>query len=210
MISMALKELRLAAGFKSLRQLSIASSVPISTLSRLESDPDNQPSPDTLRKLAPYLKVPHEELLKLAGYMTLEKNSDYNIHKQKFIPILRSFASHVPLKKQTDITDLLPFLPIFDQSLADHLFAVRISNQDMAPQLPNGALAIASYGNKFESGKLIVLVRQTGAWQIKRAYRNKDGTLTLTSNNPDIPPETIPAADVFVAGTIIKKIEDMI
>lgn len=210
MISLTLKELRLAAGFRSLRQLSLASSVPISTLSRLENDPDNQPAPDTLRKLAPHLKVPHEELLKLAGYMACEKNHDYKLKKQQFIPVLRSFALRVSLKKQTDITDLLPFMPIFDQALAEHLFAVKIPNQDMAPNLPNGALAIASYGNKFESGRLIVLVRQTGTWQIKRAYHNKNGTLTLTSNRPDIPPETVPATDIFVAGTIIKKIEDIL
>ncbi|MBC2723519.1 MAG: helix-turn-helix transcriptional regulator, partial [Desulfosporosinus sp.] len=63
-----LKSLRLKAGYESLGSLSRASGVTVATLSRIESG-GQKPNPETLEKLAPFLKVSHEELMTEAGYL---------------------------------------------------------------------------------------------------------------------------------------------
>lgn len=67
-IGETIKHLRLNAGYESLGELSRASTVPVSTLSRIENN-IQRPSTETLYKLAPYLRVPYEWLLSVAGYL---------------------------------------------------------------------------------------------------------------------------------------------
>lgn len=67
-IGKIIKRLRIQAGYDSLGELYRASGVPISTLSRIESD-TQKPQPETLKKLAPYLNVSQEELMTAAGYL---------------------------------------------------------------------------------------------------------------------------------------------
>jgi len=63
-----IKRLRFAAGYKSLGELYRSSGIPSSTLSRIEND-NQRPMPDTLQKLAPYLNVSYEKLMRDAGYL---------------------------------------------------------------------------------------------------------------------------------------------
>jgi len=67
-ISDIIKRLRLKAGFDSLGELSRVSDVTVATLSRIESGIQT-PSPKTLKKLAPFLNVNHENLMMAAGYL---------------------------------------------------------------------------------------------------------------------------------------------
>lgn len=60
-------KLRLDSGYKSQRQLALDSDVSPTTLSRIESG-IQKAEPDTLAKLAPYLKSSFEELMTKAGY----------------------------------------------------------------------------------------------------------------------------------------------
>lgn len=63
-----IKRLRLKAGFDSLGELSRVSDVTVATLSRIESG-NQTPSPETLKKLAPFLNVDHEQLMIAAGHL---------------------------------------------------------------------------------------------------------------------------------------------
>ncbi len=64
-----LAELRVKSGYESQRQLCLASGISPATLSRIEAG-IQKPEPETLKKLAPYLKeISYEELLRAAGYL---------------------------------------------------------------------------------------------------------------------------------------------
>ena len=64
-----LSKIRRDAGFNTVRALADASGIDNSTLSRIEKDGGPQPTPATLKKLAPYLKVPYTELMFLSGHL---------------------------------------------------------------------------------------------------------------------------------------------
>lgn len=67
-----IKDLRLKKDF-SQRQLSLYSGISNTEISRIESGQRKNPSPDTLKKLAPCLGISYEELMEFAGY--IEKNT---------------------------------------------------------------------------------------------------------------------------------------
>ncbi|HHW43804.1 MAG TPA: helix-turn-helix transcriptional regulator [Desulfotomaculum sp.] len=71
-----IRELRIRAGYETLGELHRASGVTVATLSRIESGVQI-PSPKTLNRLAPFLKVSVEDLLAAAGYLP-EKEEDPN------------------------------------------------------------------------------------------------------------------------------------
>lgn len=62
-----IRELRLKAGYKTQKDLSIASGVSQTTLSRVEAE-IQKPLPDTLMTLSKYLQVSYAELMMKAGY----------------------------------------------------------------------------------------------------------------------------------------------
>jgi transcriptional regulator with XRE-family HTH domain len=64
-----IENLRLQAGYKTVESLAQDSGVWGTTISRIEEGRTKSPSIETLKKLAPYLKKPYEELLKAAGYL---------------------------------------------------------------------------------------------------------------------------------------------
>lgn len=71
-----LAELREKSGYKSQRQLYLASGISSATLSRIETG-KQKPLPDTLKVLSKFLKgVTYEELMERAGYLTESDNSE--------------------------------------------------------------------------------------------------------------------------------------
>ena len=62
------KNLIKEAGYESLVELYRASGIPGATLSRIIND-KQEPMNKTLRTLAPYLKMSHDYLIRLAGYL---------------------------------------------------------------------------------------------------------------------------------------------
>lgn len=76
-----LKQLREDRGF-SVNQLAMYSGVSSAQISRIENGLRGVPKPDTITKLAVALKVPHNELMKRAGYID-EKGED----KEELDPI---------------------------------------------------------------------------------------------------------------------------
>ncbi|HBE80330.1 MAG TPA: hypothetical protein DDW65_21490 [Firmicutes bacterium] len=72
-----IENLRLQAGYQTVDSLSKESGVWGTTISRIESGTTKSPSVDTLKKLAPFLKVTYEEILKAAGI--LENDGNFKI-----------------------------------------------------------------------------------------------------------------------------------
>lgn len=70
-----LKELREKRGF-GVNQLGAYSGVSATLISKIENGHRGKPKPDTILKLAYALKVPYEELMKLAGYLEGEIIND--------------------------------------------------------------------------------------------------------------------------------------
>ena len=69
-----LTELRVKAGYKSIRSLSADSKVDVSTLARIEKEV-HVASPETLKRLAPYLKTPYIRLLGIVGHLADDAES---------------------------------------------------------------------------------------------------------------------------------------
>lgn len=58
-------------------ELARASGVSAPYLSRLENGTRKPPMPDVLKKLAPHLKVPYEDLMKAAGWVDIPTDPKY-------------------------------------------------------------------------------------------------------------------------------------
>jgi transcriptional regulator with XRE-family HTH domain len=102
-----IKELRISAGYKTLGRLHRDSGVTVATLSRIESGVQI-PSPETLRKLAPYLGVSVEYLMAAAGYLP-EKSIPINpvpIHEKRFYNLAKELSS----KEKEVIENLMQLL----------------------------------------------------------------------------------------------------
>lgn len=63
-----LKERRIKSGYESQGLLSRACGIDHSTIARWEKG-DTKPSPENLKKLAPYLGVSYDDLMVVAGYL---------------------------------------------------------------------------------------------------------------------------------------------
>jgi transcriptional regulator with XRE-family HTH domain len=109
------------AGYESLGQLYRDSTVSVATLSRIVND-IQKPTPATLKKLAPCLNVPYEELLSIAGYLdnhldhkVSESQSPYKIPKSKHLVDVVARASKLPAETQDEMADHLEVLLKYHQ-----------------------------------------------------------------------------------------------
>ena len=64
-----IENLRLQAGFRTRDSLAQTSGVWGTTIARIEEGRTKSPSIETLKRLAPFLKIPYEDLLKATGYL---------------------------------------------------------------------------------------------------------------------------------------------
>ncbi|RJQ25554.1 MAG: XRE family transcriptional regulator [Peptococcaceae bacterium] len=77
-----LKKQREVAGFKSQNELANVCGVDNSTIARLERG-ETRPTPDTLKKIAPFLKVNYEGLMCAAGYIWSSDNNNDSVLMSK-------------------------------------------------------------------------------------------------------------------------------
>ncbi|MDA7027399.1 helix-turn-helix transcriptional regulator [Bacillus sp. CLL-7-23] len=57
----------------SINQLALSAGVSAATISRIENGHRGVPKPTTIRKLADALNISYEQLMEIAGYMTIDK-----------------------------------------------------------------------------------------------------------------------------------------
>jgi transcriptional regulator with XRE-family HTH domain len=63
-----IKSLRKSSECKTLKEIENKTGISVASMSRIENG-KQWPQPETLKKLAPYLKVPYTDLLVVCGYM---------------------------------------------------------------------------------------------------------------------------------------------
>lgn len=90
-----LKQLREEAGYKSQTRFAAACGVDNSTIARLERG-DTKPTLETLKRLAPFLGVPYEELLAAAGYLP-GGAGERKFASCRRIPVLGRIRAGVPI-----------------------------------------------------------------------------------------------------------------
>jgi repressor LexA len=95
-----------SAGYTNLSELQRDSGITSATLSRIVND-KQRPTPKTLKKIAPWLKVSYEELMQVSGYIDLPETP--TLAKQ---PSLSSFSKKLSLKEDSsyptiDLNDIL-------------------------------------------------------------------------------------------------------
>jgi len=73
-----MRRIRVKAGYASQAGLAAASGISTATISRLEAGL-HMPTPETLLQLSEALRVPHEELMRAAGYIDIKRptNNEY-------------------------------------------------------------------------------------------------------------------------------------
>ncbi|HBF39801.1 MAG TPA: hypothetical protein DDW50_21115 [Firmicutes bacterium] len=81
-----LSELRNRNNIETQRELADKSGLSTATISRIEAGLQKA-KPEHLKKIAPYLKTPYEELMKAAGYLD-EKNVDEEIKNSRLIKVM--------------------------------------------------------------------------------------------------------------------------
>lgn len=202
MIGIRFKQLRLAAGYKSLRKLAIASGVALSTLSRIESGKHGTVSANTLSRVAPYLNIGKDELLTLSGQTLNDISAEYTPPAQTCIPVLHTFDKNKPLNKQADISELFPVPKAFADSLH---FALKTNTHNSGGFIGRNSYVIVKHCSDFASGDLVIAVRNCSMY-IRKALRSGDNIVFLTHSNETVP-EILPAADICIAGVIIAKFE---
>jgi transcriptional regulator with XRE-family HTH domain len=110
------------AGYASLGQLYRDSAVSVATLSRIVND-IQKPTPATLKKLAPCLSIPYEELLSIAGYLddhladhkVSESQIRYQIPKSQHLIDVIARASKLSEETQDEVADHLEVLLRYHQ-----------------------------------------------------------------------------------------------
>lgn len=107
-----LKKLRIEAGYTSQRQFGLAVGISSASISRIESN-DQQAEPDTIKKMAPFLKVPYQELLKAAGYIDTEVKIEDMDEDVRLIARAGQKMTPEQRKKLIDVTRAL-FPEVFD------------------------------------------------------------------------------------------------
>ncbi len=111
-------DLRIKSGYENQRKLALASGVSTTTICRVESG-NQMPKPQTLKKLAPFLNAPFEELMREAGYfpeyITDKKEEDVDMQlktDQELESFIRKSKIHFhgePLDEE-DKEDIINFL----------------------------------------------------------------------------------------------------
>lgn len=203
MIGRKLKELRLAAGYKSLRQLAIASGVDLSILSRIENNKHDSISPGTLNKLAKCLNMSKDLLLEFSGMPEVrEHRARYKRSKNIYIPVLRSFERNKALAQQTDITELLP---ISEGYTDNNHFAIKITTHNSGGFISKDGIAIVHCTVEYDSGQLLACVKNS-SFQIRKAVKI-DGKIVLLDAQGAL--EITDTENLCIAGVVVAKFEKL-
>ena len=85
----------------------------------------------------------------------------------------------------------------------DSIIPTRINGQSMLPLLNNGDIALIDTSqNQPQDGKVFA-INFFNEELIARVFRNPDGTLLLSRDNPDYPPKTVRLDEVEIIGKVV-------
>lgn len=199
-------KLRKKSGYRSQRQLSIASGVSNGTIARIESG-TQRATPDTLKKLAPHLKdVTYEELLSAAGYINDEtqKIIEQQGHGVRMIPVLGVIHAGDPIPAQEQIIEWVPVAESVAKS--GNFFALKVIGDCMAggkKPIEEGDIVIVRQQPTVENGEIaVVLWPDVNEAQLRRVYV-RDEHVILRADNPDYAPEIVKHRELRIIGRVV-------
>lgn len=134
------------------------------------------------------------------------------ITKQEFLT--------TPIDTESDVMSALEFVSFYNEvsdlkiSLPanivqdlplnkEKIIPTRINGQSMLPLLDNGDIALVDTNqNQPQDGKVFA-INFFNEEIIARVFRNPDGTLLLSRDNPDYPPKTVRLDEVEIIGKLV-------
>jgi SOS-response transcriptional repressor LexA len=177
----------------------------------------NRASESLLRKLSTHLDLPLDDLMDGSDYPHLTEagrtvGADANIEtepgvKARVIPLL-SWAQAGTTQAWEDVYEHEGFIGfnVRDQKAV----AVKIRGDSMAPQFPEGTVAIVYPSWEAKSGDLVIARLDDGTVMFKRLHVDGD-FYTFISLNPIYPPRTVEKSKVErllpVGGTYLNQLE---
>jgi phage repressor protein C with HTH and peptisase S24 domain len=136
-------------------------------------DPENISAFPQMPPMENDLQVPNSEL-------ALPKPERF-----KAVPVISiaQAAEYEPIEPLVDYLREISERTKLFLEVNDCHFAVEIVGDSMAPDYPDGSIALVDSGDFPENGDIVVAKFSTGQVVIKE-YQKKDGKITLTSRNP--------------------------
>lgn len=224
-----LRKLRETAGYESQAKLAEASGVDNSTIARLERN-ETKPTPATLQKLAPFLKVPYMQLMEIAGHVPLEyiqrmgrvvrkgfrsieEAIDDNeiefspvagamrIGEITIVPIIGAIRAGTPLLARETVEGYKA-TPKENVQAGDY-FYLRVKGDSMAGRIQEGDLVLIRCQEEVENGEIAVVMVNDEEATLKRVYRT-NGQLVLQSDNTNYAPIIIDSGEVRICGKVVK------
>lgn len=220
-----LKMLREQAGFESQTKFAEASGVDNSTIARLERG-ETRPSPITLNKLAPILRVPLMDLMIAAGYIadssritkdgfdalglkeiTIQELRDMKPVKETGlikVPILGTIkAGYDNLAEQ----EVIGYQLVSRETINDgEYFYLRVTGDSMIDAgIKEGYRVLVKQQSYVDSGKIAVVIINGDEGTLKRVYY-QNSQVILQSENAEkkYPPRILNVDDVLIQGQVCK------
>ena len=168
-------------GYWSKLQVAKRAGISDSYLSEIESGKRKHPSPQILKKLASALKVPEEELLKVAGY--LPESYDIEPHQ---VPVVHEAMASDELAYEVVPLDKREYISFKDCK------AVKVTSDSMAPIAYRGQKIIYSETEPIHDGDLVFVKLKNAGPFFKQYFRNRHNKMiVLQSINPTVPYEPL-------------------
>lgn len=145
-------------------------------------------------------------LLSIAEVLGVTINDLYGLPPQAElamveVPILGRVAADRLVLAEQDIEGHL-FVPA-DLVRGGECFYLCVDGDCMAPQIPNGALALVRRQPDVEDGEPAVVIANNEEGTLKRVYRLQDGKILLRADNPLTLPIVTDAHNVRIVGKVI-------
>ena len=212
-----IRDLRITVGLTQ-REVERVSGVSNSYLSQLESGQRAIPSPDILRKLAPALKTPYEELLVAAGYLpsaaSLGQPSNAIPVKEDTIvnfPVYGKIAAGSPIKAIEEVEEYISMDTRFfnmNGYTKDDFFFLRINGHSMEPTIADTDLVLIRKQPLVENNEIAAVMCNCEDATVKRVVASGD-KIILSSDNKEYPPMIYESSECYIIGKVLKKIGDV-
>ncbi len=205
-----------------------------STIARWERG-DVKPMPENLRKIAPFLGLPYEELMAATGYISgipePETGTNYpttrkvteklnSLFKEQialpYYQIHVGSVARIPLlatiRAETPITDLAPdeYVEVPMHIHAD--FAVRMSDDGMSwAGITEGDIAVCRDAAAMEvrSGQMVAASLAEAGWEVTiKFYVEQDDQKLLRSANPSHKDTPLDGKEYRIAGVVVKFLKE--
>lgn len=175
-------------------------------------------------------KLSQTELSDLVG-ISQKQISDYEVGNSvprqanllKLIEALKVTKQEfltTPIDTESDVMSALEFVSFYNEASdlkislpanivqdlplnKEKIIPTRINGQSMLPLLNNGDIALIDTSqNQPQDGKLFA-INFFNEEIVARVFRNPDGTLLLSRDNPDYPPKTVRLDEVEIIGKLV-------